>query len=345
MATQSLLLCRDPDVIGLLRPILDDLGMGTEVCTERAQAAAVLRTQRFNPVIVDCEAIEGAPELLRSVRQSSPNKDSIALSIIANDTGLGDAFQMGANLVLRKPVSEGEARQVLRTAWALVTRMRRRFLRHVVHTLHYVEMEGVADTPMLLDIGEGGFSVQALEPLEQHQSYAVRFPLPGEDEDFYAVASVAWTDSSGRVGMRFLGMPAAVRQRLKGWLATHAEMGPPEAPRLDLSPEAMPDAVHSFPLRLAPAAQRLLSLSLDVGIVLTAVAVFGLICLLITGVSPRLDITASAGLLLASLCWLLYRHVFFAGAPVTPGSELARLIADRLIWRQQGRAPQMITPR
>ncbi len=341
MAAQSLVLCRDPRVLGVLEPILNDLGIAAEVCSNRLEAMSVLGAHKFNPVIVDCDDIEGAPELLRSVREFSRNSDSIALSIINGSLGLRDAFDMGANLVLRKPLCEREARQVVRTAWALVTRMRRRFLRHVVHTLHYVELDGMAETPMLLDIGEGGFSVQALEPVHRHQGFLARFTLPGEPEELCALAAVAWTDSSGRVGLRFTGMPTATRERLKAWLANHAEAGPPEAPNLIPWPESSPEPVQ-FPLRLAPTARQVLSTILDVLIVLAAVGIFGGICIAVIGVVPDIELTASGALLLASLGWLLYRHLFFGRAKQTPGVELARLFSSRLNWRQERSAHTFI---
>jgi len=152
VATQSLLLCRDPDVLGVLRPMLDELGLGPEVCSAPDNALDLLQSRKFNPVIVDCDQMDADGELLRSLRKSVTNRDSIALGIISDDAAVSDAFALGANLVIRKPVDAEEAGRILRTARALVTKMRRRFLRHVLHTLAYVHVDGLNDTPMLLDI-------------------------------------------------------------------------------------------------------------------------------------------------------------------------------------------------
>ena len=75
VATQSLLLCRDPDVLGVLRPMLDELGLGPEVCSAPENALDLLQSRKFNPVIVDCDEMDADGELLRSLRESPANRD------------------------------------------------------------------------------------------------------------------------------------------------------------------------------------------------------------------------------------------------------------------------------
>ncbi len=332
MATQSLLLCRDPDVVEVLCPMLDELGLGAQVCSARDSAVDLLQQRKYNPVIVDCDQMDTTGELLRTVRESEANRDSIALGIIANDDGISNAFACGANLVIRKPVDSEEAGRILRTARALVTRMRRRFLRHVLHTLTYVRIDGVHDTPMLLDIGEGGMAIQTLDALEEHRAFALRFVLPGDPEEFEAVAAAVWNDASGRVGLRFLGMPAAARRRLKDWLEVHGAGGPAEVAADEL-PD-WPEERVQFPMQLAPATHAACSALVDLLIVSAAVGVFGLISWAITGEVPPGPGGGYAALFLGCVCWLLYRYLFFGGLSMTPGGHVAAAIADRvLVWR------------
>lgn len=308
--------------------MLDRFGLSADVCTERTQAEALLGARKYNPVIVDCEERDDATQLLRSVRESASNHDSIALGLIDDAAHLKDAFSMGANLVLRKPISLDEAERILRTASSLVTRMRRRFLRHVIHTLAYAQLEGVDDVPMLLDVGEGGIAIQALEPMEERTSYSLRFTLPDSDDEFHAVAAVAWTDPSGRAGLRFLGMSPATRERLHKWLSGHGAVGPSEAP-------VQPPADVHFPLQISPAAERALAAMLDVSIVVAAVVMFGAIAMLFVQKFPPTDWTGAAALLIGCGCWMLYRHAFFGGVSHTPGARMARLLAEHYIaWQE-----------
>lgn len=327
MATQALLLCRDPHVVGVLGPMLDRLGLGAEVCAAHDSALDLLATRKFNPVIIDCEEMQASSEVLRSLRLSPATRDCIALGIIGDDTQQHDAFALGANLVLHKPVTAEEANKILRTARGLISRMRRECMRYVVHTLAYVHLDGVSDTPMLLDISEGGMAIQALEPLEQRRAFAVRFSLPSENEPFEAVAAVVWVDSSGRAGLRFLGMPPVERERLRHWLDYQGASGPPE-PDAPEDPDA--ERVH-LQMQLAPAAHTALSVVMDLLIVLVAVGSFGAVAGL-AGV-PIMEEAGAFALLLVAVCWLIYRYVFFGALAMTPGGHMAAALADRcLAW-------------
>jgi len=335
MSTQSLVLCSDPDAIGVLRHTLSELGIDAEVCEARETALDVLERRRFDPIIVDCDQIDADGAVLRRVRESNANRDSIALGIIRDDKQVRDVYSSGANFVLRKPVSYEEAGIVLRTARALVTRMRRRFLRCVVDTLAYARIDGIDDHPMLLDIGEGGLSIQALEPLEPRRAFAVHFTLPGEEEEFEAVAAAAWSDPSGRCGLRFLGMAPLQRDRLKAWLERNGASGPSEAP-IDISMPTGP-SVH-FPIQVSPILHQSLGLVIDLALVASAVTVFVAIAYIFVGPAAPPDKTLSAIALMMCVAWLMYRYAFFGTVVMTPGGHAAASVWDRVLAWQYNRS-------
>lgn len=334
MSTQSLLLCSDPDVIGVLRQTLNDLGIDAEVCEARETAIDALQRRRFDPVIVDCDQIDADGEVLRRVRESTTNRDVIALGIVRDDAQVRDVYSNGANFVIHKPVSYEEAGVVLRTARSLVTRMRRRFLRCVVDTLAYARIDGVDDRPMLLDISEGGLALQALEPLEARRAFAVQFSLPGEEEEFEAVAVTAWSDTSGRCGLRFLGMAPIQRERLKGWLERNGASGPGEAP-IDISRPIGP-SVH-LPVQMSPVLHQSLGVAIDLGVVAAAVTVFVVIAYVFVGPAAPPDKTWSAIALMMCVAWLMYRYVFFGSVVMTPGGHTAASLCDRVVAWQYNR--------
>ena len=328
MATQSLVLCNDPDVIGVLRTTLNELGIDAEVCDARETALDVLDRRRFDPIIIDCDKMDADGAVMRKVRESGTNHDAIALGIIRDDSQVREVYSSGANFVLRKPVSYEEAGRILRTARSLVNRMRRHFLRCVVDTLAYARIDGVDDCPMLLDISEGGMAIQALEPLEPRRAFAVHFTLPGEEEEFEAVAAGAWSDPSGRCGLRFLGMPPVQRERLKAWLERNGASGPGEAP-IDISMPSGP-SVH-LPVQVSPILHDAIATLLDLGIVGTAVAVFAAIAYVKAGAAPPPDTSAAATGLLLCLAWLVYRYGFFGSVVMTPGGHAAARACDRVL--------------
>lgn len=328
MPTQSLILCSDSDAIGVIRHTLNELGIDAEVCDVRETAIDILDRRRFDPIIIDCDQIDADGSVLRKLRQSNANRDSIALGIIRDDSQVREVYSSGANFVIRKPVSYEEAGLILRTARGLVMRMRRHFLRCVIDTLAYARIDGVDDRPMLLDISEGGLAIQASEPLEPKRAFAVHFNLPGEKESFEAVAATAWSDSSGRCGLRFLGMPPVQRERLKGWLDRNGAAGPGEAP-IDIS---LPVGPHvQLPVQVSPVLHNTLSAAIDLSLVSAAVAVFVGIAYVFVGAAAPGDKTTSAIMLLMCLAWLVYRYVFFGTVVMTPGGHAAASACDRVL--------------
>src|SRR5512146_2541924 len=128
MAAQALLLCRGSQVLSVLQPVLAEMGIEASLCTDVSAARAMLLVRDFDAVIADCADIPEAPDLLQQVRSAS-SKVELALAIVNGFDGMQQAFRVGANLVLWKPVTADEARRVLRTARGLVGGVRRRFSR------------------------------------------------------------------------------------------------------------------------------------------------------------------------------------------------------------------------
>ncbi|MGH9581291.1 MAG: hypothetical protein ACRD2R_09860, partial [Terriglobales bacterium] len=69
----TLLLSRDPDVFRVLRRVLDDVGIGLEVSSAAESAREILELRRFDAVIIDCDDLEGAKEVLQGLRRSTSN--------------------------------------------------------------------------------------------------------------------------------------------------------------------------------------------------------------------------------------------------------------------------------
>ena len=64
---------------------------------------------------MDCDDLKGALSVLESLRKSASNKNSVTFAILNGSTTTQQAFQMGANFVLQKPISSAE-RQALPAA-------------------------------------------------------------------------------------------------------------------------------------------------------------------------------------------------------------------------------------
>src|SRR5689334_13648127 len=103
MATQSLVVSRDPEILGVLRPLMNELGMGVQVCPA-SRAMDTLEKGKFDTVIVDCDEDENGVELLANIRQSQSHQKAVAVGITSNADNMQSLFDNGATFVLSKPL-------------------------------------------------------------------------------------------------------------------------------------------------------------------------------------------------------------------------------------------------
>ena len=78
MVPQALLLSRDPDVLRVMRRLLDDASVHPHVSYSAVQATGMLRKLKFDSVIVDCEDLDRAGEFLSSLRHAPSSRRAIA---------------------------------------------------------------------------------------------------------------------------------------------------------------------------------------------------------------------------------------------------------------------------
>ena len=105
MPLGSLLLSRDSEVIRVLQPALEKLSIEVEVCRGVSSGHEILRTEKFDAIIVDCDDLKGGLRVLEGLRKAPSNRNSVTFAILNGTTTTNQAFQMGANFVLQKPIS------------------------------------------------------------------------------------------------------------------------------------------------------------------------------------------------------------------------------------------------
>jgi len=107
---------------------------------------------------------------------------------------------------------------------------RRRRVRHKVHIPAYSSVDSsdtgmILDLSEILDISEDGMVIQTSSPLEVDSNLNLCLDLSETKAYIHTSGQVVWTDSSGKVGIRFPAMPEASLQQLKQWLFVNALTG------------------------------------------------------------------------------------------------------------------------
>ena len=224
MQLESLLLSRDPEVIRVVQPALEKLSIDVEVCRGVNSGQEILRTERFDAIIIDCDDLKGALGVLEGLRKSVSNRNSATFAIVNGSTTTQQAFKMGANFVLQKPISALNAKRCFSAAVNFMMRKRRRYFRHPVEmpaTLSFGEGQKMKVT--VTNLSEGGMAIFFRGPLPKGRVSTVSFNLPGAASALEPKVQVAWMDESGHAGLRFIDVSKESRAQLDAWLAGQSE--------------------------------------------------------------------------------------------------------------------------
>lgn len=323
MATQSLVVSSDPEVLGRLRPVLVEMGMGIDTCLGANDAYSLLQTKKYDTVIVDCDRDADGLGLLSAIRQQQSTEKTVAVGITSSYHEIQNVFNSGATFVLSKPLPVEDARRILRISKGVVTRVVRRFLRMPVDSFATVTL-GDHHEAVILNISQGGLAIHAAQPLEAGKMIYVTFFLP---ETFVLVESmvrVMWADEQGRAGLEFCSLTDESHDQLSKWITTKVKGERPDPQLETLTFEETEDtnretlsAVHKMKGWVLLAAGGACDLAIVAAATLLIMA-FGFM----VG-TPRFDRTHTIfAITCGSVLWLLYRSMYYFAKTPSPGEKL-----------------------
>ena len=224
MTLDSLVLSKDPEVLRVIRPSLEQLSIEVEVCNEARAGANILISDKFDAVIVDCDDLHGGMAILQGLRKTPSNKNSVAFAILnGKKTTTQQAFDMGANFVLQKPISSLNASRCFHAALNFMVKERRRYFRQPVKMLVKVVLDGKTLNATSTNISEGGIALMMREALPKGAAPRLKFSLPGKNIHFEVEAAIAWVDVKGVAGLRFQNVPKSSQEELENWLDEQME--------------------------------------------------------------------------------------------------------------------------
>jgi DNA-binding response OmpR family regulator len=224
MTLESLLLSGDAEVVRILRPTLEKLSIEVEICEEAKKASEILISEKFDAVIVDCDDLEGGLEVLQTLRSTPSNRSSITFALLnGKKTTTQEAFDMGVNFVLQKPISNLNASRCFHAALNFMVRERRRYYRQPVKMPVKVLLGDKEINAVSTNISEGGMALFLDQTLPRSAAPRLQFTLPETKLSMDLEAAVAWVDAKGYVGFRFLNLPQTSLQLLEKWLNEQME--------------------------------------------------------------------------------------------------------------------------
>src|ERR1700692_1633172 len=193
MTLESLLLSGDRNVESVLRPTLEKLAIEVEICREAHSGSEILLSEKFDAVIVDCDDLKGGLALLEGMRATPSNRSSVSFAILnGKKTTTQQAFGMGANFVLQKPITALNASRCFNAALNFMVRERRRYYRQPVKMLVRVVVGEKEIKATSTNISEVGIALMLQQALPKGATPRLRFTLPETRLALDVEAEVAW---------------------------------------------------------------------------------------------------------------------------------------------------------
>jgi c-di-GMP-binding flagellar brake protein YcgR len=230
MPFHSLLVSKDEKAAATLNPVLAGFGMTAQRCGY-SEALGRLTEQKYDAVIIDFDDPHSAALVLQNTDEAASGYSAITVALLGDKTKVRNVFGAGANFILYKPFSTEQAQSTFRAATALIKRERRRSYRVPIQIPVQIrvqngpEMEGI-----LLDLSEDGMDLLAPQPTHSGAEISAHFSLPDGSTHIKVRGEVAWANSNGQSGVRFLDVPDHVRSTLKAWVLAHADELLPDDP-------------------------------------------------------------------------------------------------------------------
>lgn len=234
MILQALLVSSDDQAAETLTHVLADFSVAIERSSAADVAVTRLAEQRFDQVIVDFDDASAASLVLETIRRKAIADHltpPVTVALLRDAEQIRGILGAGAHFILIKPLAHDQVNATLRAATALLKRERRRSFRVAVQaavairTAETSSLEGI-----LLDLSSGGMDVLASASLPLASLVHFSFELADGNTQVEGDAEVAWASPNGQTGLRFLDLPADMRERLGEWLTAHAQEALPEEP-------------------------------------------------------------------------------------------------------------------
>jgi PilZ domain len=225
------------------------------------------------------------------------------------------------------------------------------YYRHPINSLVYVSLDE-GNGGIIRNLGQGGAAIQAVGPLEVNQNVRMRFDLMNPRARIDVRAEVAWANSSGQAGLRFLEMPPQVKSQLNDWIFATLLRGIEQAspvltrpdesddlvlsplglpairlPRTDVQPQAppQPDDAVSIAWWPWPVSARALAGLMDGLVLFSAVLIFFCIFLAFVHALPPWPVALGLLFGVGGFFTALYWYLFGVMGRGTAGVLLAKL--------------------
>ena len=210
---------RDWQEISVLECILGALHIDVAIEDQPQRALARLNKSKVDALIVDCD-LNGTTQFLREVQRDQRGTGPVPLVIMGGSRSPNNLDATGALFAFEKPISVEQAVRTLSAARNLILDGRLRYHRaglEIPVSLSCKRREQVEG--QLVNVSQGGLQIHTDDARDLPKTMRVAFELPGAKCGLKAQAEVAWQDTRGNIGIRFVKVAPRLQRALQLWLA------------------------------------------------------------------------------------------------------------------------------
>jgi diguanylate cyclase (GGDEF)-like protein/PAS domain S-box-containing protein len=224
----ALLVSADPATIQQFSLALRGWSISPDACKDVVSASLLLKSRKFDAVIVDLQLGGQSGEILDQVRLSASNRTAVTFGIIDNATEGTAELRKKSQFIFERPLSSQSINKTLKPAYGLILREQRRYFRCPVSIPVTVKRQsGENVLCSSTNISGGGMALATEITLLPVESIRVQFTLPDHEAAFSAESTLCWS-RTGHYGLRFVSVSDDDKSRLQTWLSEKLEATLPE---------------------------------------------------------------------------------------------------------------------
>jgi len=220
----ALVVTSDDTIAAMVVSALHKYAIAADVSPTRECARRVGRN-RYELVVLEWETDATAREAVDLIRSAPSMRTAVLIVIAANRGQASQASGVGVHFVLQQPLSRAALDNVMRAAFGLIVRERRRYFRCPIDIglIGHRRTEGAWQGRMA-NISEGGMCIYPPVALRPGESISVQFLLPSSSAEISVECDVQWADNEGRVGLQFGRISAQAKSDLQHWLTQQLDV-------------------------------------------------------------------------------------------------------------------------
>jgi CheY-like chemotaxis protein len=218
---QVLVVDDDAPSCELISEILRSAGLGATSLTSGAEAAVLLKKQKFHAVFLDMHMPPpDGLELVRGVRASGLNASAVIVMITGEQdrTLMTRAFAIGVTFFLFKPVERQKVLKLIRVAESSIERERRRFTRVPLRRTASLESDGKQIEGTTVDLSLDGMLVQSYLIFPTGTLVKISLQLQTASATLELQARVVRTIGTDHMGLQFTRLGVKESSRLQEFL-------------------------------------------------------------------------------------------------------------------------------